>query len=153
MQWLSHLLNTFKTMALNPTLDSKMFVKFPAKGRTSTCATHPRSFPLHKTRRWFPEVQRCTGGRELWILKQLLVLDAVALQLAVVLVLVRDGGGEHGPDSEASQLRINDRNQTFFFLLHKVFRRALCGQDRPLTSDSEKFWEKSHRRATCKSLL
>lgn len=61
----------------------------------------PRSFPLHEARRCFPEVERGADGGELRVLKQLLVPDAFLLQLAVVLVLVRRGGGEHG---EASQL-------------------------------------------------
>lgn len=74
------------------------------------CATHPWSFPLHPTRKWFPIKQRCIGGRELWILKQRLVLDAVPLQVSVMLVFVRDS---HGPDAEASQLQTDDRHQTF----------------------------------------
>lgn len=66
------------------------------------------SFPLHKAWRCFPEVERGAGGGELGVLKQLLVPDAFLLQLAVVLVLVRRGGGEHG---EASQLQTDDRNK------------------------------------------
>lgn len=62
---------------------------------------HLWSFPLHKTWRCFPEIQRGAGGGELGVLKQLLVPDAVPPQFTVVLVLVRHGGREHG---EVSQL-------------------------------------------------
>lgn len=70
--------------------------------------THLWSFPLHETWRRFPEVERAAAGWELWVLKQLLVPDAFLLQLAVVLVLVRHGGGEHGEDS---QLETDDRDK------------------------------------------
>jgi len=74
-------------------------------------AAHRRSFPLHHSGRGSLEVQRGIGGRELGVLEERLVVDAVVLQLGVVLVLVRGSGGEHGPDAEASQLQRDDRRR------------------------------------------
>lgn len=68
--------------------------------------SYARSFPLHPARRRFAVEQRCVGGRELRVFKQLLVLDAGLLQLGIVLVFVRDHGGWHGRHTEASQLQV-----------------------------------------------
>lgn len=75
------------------------------------CAAHPWSLPLDKPRRRFPKIQRRAGCWKLWVFKQLLIPDAVLLQLVIVLVLVRDGRGEHCPDSEGSQLQTGDGDE------------------------------------------
>lgn len=79
------------------------------------CAAHPRSLPLHEPRRRFPKIQRRAGCRKLWIFKQLRVSDAVALQLTILLVLVRGGGGEHCPGSLDWRLQTDDRDEIRFY--------------------------------------
>lgn len=75
------------------------------------CAAHRWSFPLHKPRRRFLKIQRGAGCWKLWVFEQLLFPDAVLLQLIVLLVLVRDGRGEHCPDSEGSQQQAGDGDE------------------------------------------
>lgn len=83
---------------------------------------HLWSFPFHKTWRCVPEVERAAGGWELRVLKQLLLLDAFPLQLAVVLVLVRLGGGEHGEDSQLETDKRNRRTDRVFGCCWLVFQ-------------------------------
>lgn len=64
-------------------------------------STHPGSFPLHSTWRWFPEEQM-----HWWLgnLDPQTVCLWCPPQLSEVLFFVRCRRGKHGPDAEGSQL-------------------------------------------------